>query len=108
MLSKLLKKMEEEYAEYKLLLESCSPRKIIEKSYETAMKSEIIFAVSESSDLDEEGIKLLYDIEKPLDYLYSEWIDNDLSLMDVFKASIGDSVSTLLQINVAAEEENEI
>lgn len=108
MLNELLKKMNDEYEEYKLLLESCSPRKIIEKSYETTIKNEIIFAISESSsDLDDEGIKLLCNMEKPLDFLYSEWLNNDISLMEKFKTSIGDSVSALLQ-NEAAEEENEI
>ncbi|MBP3923199.1 MAG: DUF3848 domain-containing protein [Ruminiclostridium sp.] len=108
MLNELLKKMNDEYEEYKLLLESCSPRKIIEKSYETAMKGELIFVIDGSSDeLDDESVKLLCGMDKPLDFLYSEWIDCDLSISETLQDSVKNAVRKQMEIMRATEKEEE-
>ncbi len=70
-------------------LKSSSPEKIIEKAYEFVMREDILLAV-EGDDLLIPKAKALLKLDKPLDAIYHEWLDNDFTHMDMVRDTISD------------------
>ena len=90
----LLKKMQAEYDNFISDIEKLSPSEIICKSYEIAMKEDILISV-ECAGLDNEDILALSSVENPLDTLYSDWLNRDYSYMDLLEDSIRDCTADL-------------
>ena len=95
LISKVVQKMKKEYNDYVDKISILSPKEIIDKSYETVYKYEIL----EMFECDECGIFLdpvdeqmpyeeLLAMDNPLEFLYSEWLKWDGSVLDELERSI--------------------
>lgn len=89
-------KMESELNSYKKKLETLTPKEIIDKSYETTMKEELIcLFYPESSRYDLDGIKALKNEKEPLETLYQGWMDSDLNINQLLEEITDDIVAEL-------------
>ena len=88
--SDLFLKVKEEFEEYKEKLFSMSPEEVYEHSYETAIKENMLI-IFELDSMIEEHAKALLKMKCPLEYCYSEWLENDISSMDDLRDTIKDS-----------------
>ena len=76
----LYTKLEMELSEYKKGLLELSGKEIIDKSYETVIKEEMIYSFyPESEKFDINEIKALKNQENSLNALYQGWMDSDLN-----------------------------
>ena len=85
----LYKKLENELAEYKKELMLLTPEEILSQAYDYTVREDIVFCL-EYSDLTCEQAEALLKEEKPLELLYRNWLDTDISYMD----KIYDSIET--------------
>lgn len=99
----LLEKMNREYKEYLKRLELKSPKEIINSSYETVFKEDIIAAV-EMQTLEPEHIKALLSVEYPLDYCYDEWLREDITYMDELRYCVKRYAKYILETQKELEE----
>ena len=89
---KLVEKIHKEQKEYLENLKKQPADKIIEASYETCYRNEIV-CLLESSDIDdEEDIAILLAMSDTLDELYAEWLSADCSVCDMLLDVIFDYV----------------
>lgn len=82
-------------AEFDSLLEELKglpPETIIDRAYEKVLKEDFL-AHLEPGSLNHWEIDALLTFEKPLASLYGEWMDNDLSHMDLIRQTCDDLVS---------------
>ena len=75
----LREKMQNEYDEYSTSLLKFTPQQIMDHSYETAIKLEVL-SVIESSPLTQKEAKSLCKLKYPLDEIYHRWLKNDRSI----------------------------
>lgn len=90
----LVSKVEKEYDDYKKLLLELPKEKIIEKSYETAVKQEFIDEVK-YMDLCIYEKKALMNREHLLDECYNDWLDYDGRLSEALDNSFEETVTYL-------------
>ena len=92
----LYEKLENELALYKKDLESLSAKEIIDKSYETAIKEEVIYLFyPESKEFDLDELKALKNEKNSLDTLYQGWMDCDMNICELVEDSARDTVEDL-------------
>ena len=84
-------------------LELKSPKEIINSSYETVFKEDIIAAV-EMQTLEPEHIKALLSVEYPLDYCYDEWLREDITYMDELRYCVKRYAKYILETQKELEE----
>ena len=88
---KLYKRINNDYQHYLKDLETKSIKDIIDSSYETAIKEELVsFFIPESQYFSNEQIEILNKKDHPLDVLYLEWIHNDRSISEELRATVDD------------------
>ena len=86
---KLYKKMELEYNDFILDLKKQSKEKILDSAYEKIFKEEMLsLLIPDNREYSEEEIQVLSKIKKPLDFLYREWLDLDISINDLLMESV--------------------
>ena len=86
---KLYDKIKAEYQEYENALFNMTPAEIINHSDETSTKYDILTIITGGHILTYEAVEKLLALDKPLDWLYHEWIDNDIEKKaDIYKESI--------------------
>lgn len=85
----LYEKMAEEQQIFVDELKNSSPDLIIEMAYELIMREDILLAI-EGEELPDDKAQALLKLEKPLDAIYREWLDNDFSHMDMVRDTISD------------------
>ncbi len=94
----LYDKLENELSSYKSSLTELSSKEIIDKSYETAMKEELIcFFYPNSEQFDFEEIKALKQEENSLNSLYQGWMDCDLNICQLLEDSVRDTLEELVE-----------
>ena len=92
----LYEKLENELASYKKELESLTVKEIIDKSYETAIKEEVIYLFyPESKEFDLDELKALKNEKNSLDTLYQGWMDCDMNICELVEDSARDTVEDL-------------
>lgn len=85
---KLLRyKTARDMTEYKNSLMKLPPEKIMDSAYEFTMKNELYLLV-DAGELSARQVDTLLTYEHPLEALYGEWLDCDLSFDDVLRDSI--------------------
>ena len=92
----LYEKLEQELTSYEQELSTLTIKEIIDKSYETTVKEDIIYLFSPQSkqfNLDE--IKALKNEKNSLETLYQGWMDFDSNINQIFEDSVRDTVSDL-------------
>lgn len=92
----LYDKLESELFSYKKDLESLSAKEIIDKSYETSIKEEVIYLFyPESKKFDLDEIKALKNEKNSLETLYQGWMDCDMNICELVEDSARDTVEDL-------------
>ena len=95
---KLYQKMEHEFNSYIEKLKKLPPEKIILGSYEKIMKEEMMLSFYPDNEMyDINQIKALNNYDKPLDKLYSDWMDSDISFNGVIEDSITNTLNDLVK-----------
>lgn len=91
----LIAKIEQEYSEYKQnLVKNLTPEEIIEKSYETTFKEEIM-SILENSTLGRNEIKALLNTDKVLDKMYKKYMNIETSMLDTMTDIVRDIVEDI-------------
>jgi hypothetical protein len=78
----LYEKLSAEYAAFIDALKDASPDKIIDSAYEKVFKEDILSCFEYGDSFSEKQIAALLALEYPLDGLYFNWLDTDVSHMD--------------------------
>ena len=96
---KLYKKVENEFNEYIKKLKKLPLDKIINKSYETAIKEEFkSLCYHEFNILSDNDVKYLLKKEQPLQTLYDCWLDSNANINELLSTVIEHELSNLKQI----------
>lgn len=94
----LYSKLESEFNSYKKELETLTSKEIIDKSYETTMKEELMclfYPESQRYDLDE--IKALKNEKNSLETLYQGWMDSDLNINQLLEDNTDEIIAELAE-----------
>ena len=98
-------KLEREYDNFIVDLMVEPPEKIIEKSYEKVIKEEMLNVITEDRDsLTLLEARILYSKKYPLDFLYQEWLSNDLNIQEELICSISQAVDDELSLRIDSQE----
>ena len=90
----LYNKMSKEQENFIQVLKQSTPDKIIEKAYEIVMREDILLSI-EGKDMPVSKAKQLLKLDKPLDSIYQEWLENDYSHMEMIEDTINDFADKL-------------
>ena len=92
----LYEKLEQELTSYKQELSTLTTKEIIDKSYETTVKVEVIYLFyPESKQFEIDELKALKNEKNSLETLYQGWMDSDLNINQILEDSVRDTVSDL-------------
>ena len=83
-------------------LKTLTPEQIIDRSYEKAMRDDILMTFENdymSEHLSEKQVKELLKLDCPLAVCYAEWLDTDVSHMDMLRDTIDDFTKKLVEEN---------
>lgn len=69
-------KMQHEYIVFLDDLKELPVAEALERSYEKTIKQELLY-MCEETDLPQEQAKVLYEMKKPLDGIYQDWLKSD-------------------------------
>jgi hypothetical protein len=84
----LYNKLSAEYAEFIDRLKFSPPTDIIDAAYEKTFKEDIVSCFEYGVNLNRREIAALLVLDRPLDELYRNWLDTDVSHMDDLSDSI--------------------
>lgn len=92
----LYEKLEQELTSYKQELSTLTTKEIIDKSYETIVKEEVIYLFyPESKQFEIDELKALKNEKNSLETLYQGWMDSDLNINQILEDNVRDTVSDL-------------
>ncbi len=94
--NQISEKLNKEFEEYKNELKTKDEDYIIERSFETYYKDNIVLATSNTEFTDEE-IKILLGKENLLDELYNDWMSYDVDEIEGYLDFINDSKDKIMQ-----------
>lgn len=86
----LYEKVQAEYDAFIEELKRMTPEQIIERAYEKVTKENMVMAIQDK-ELTYTEAKALCREKYPLDCMYREWLDTDVSGMQMLKDSIDDA-----------------
>lgn len=89
--SQIYERASAEYAEFIKDLEQKTPQEIFDFAYEIVLKADIL-CLLESHDMSKKEINVLLTLEKPLDSIYTSWMDSDHSHMDMLQQTMDDLI----------------
>ena len=89
--SQLYERASAEYSGFIEALKQKTPQEIIDAAYEITLKEDILLFL-ESHDMSKKEINVLLTLEKPLDSIYTGWLDKDHSHMDMLQETMGDLI----------------
>ena len=81
-------------------LKTLPPEQIIDRSYEKAMRDDILMTFENdymSEYLSEKQVKELLKLDCPLAACYAEWLDTDVSHMDILRDTIDGYAKRLVE-----------
>lgn len=90
----LYKKVSKEFSDFISNMKKLPPDKIIEQAYEKVIKQDLLIVLCER-ELLQECVYLLNRQQYPLDFLYNEWLNNDLSYNDLCRGTLNDCIFRL-------------
>ncbi len=90
----LYSKLNKEFDQFIEKLEKLSPKEIISRSYEKVFKEDIVMCFEEGF-VEEEDVEKLLEKENLLDFLYNEYLDSDVSYMEMLRDNITSSINIL-------------
>lgn len=86
----LYEKVQAEYDNFIEELKRMTPEQVIEKAYEKVAKENMVMAIQDK-ELTPSEAKALCREKYPLDRMYREWLDTDVSEMQMLKDSIDET-----------------
>ena len=86
----LYEKVRVEYERFIEALKKMTPEQVIEKAYEKVIKEDMVTEIQQRN-LEPDEAKALCSEDHPLDLMYQEWLDTDVSEMQMLKDSIDDT-----------------
>ena len=86
----LYEKVQAEYDAFIEELKQMTPEQVIDRAYEKVTKEKMVMVIQENN-LEPYEAKALCREKYPLDRMYQEWLDTDVSYMDLLKDSIDDT-----------------
>lgn len=92
----LYKKVQAEYDTFIEEIKKQPSENVIERAYEIVTKQNMVVIIQESNLTPVEA-KSLYREKYPLDRMYREWLDTDVSEMQMLKDSIDDTAKTAVK-----------
>ena len=98
-------KLEKELNKYKEEMQTKSVDYVLDKSYETTCRNELVY-IGYSSYVDEYELKALLKMDGVLDFLYDEWFDCDVQFSQAFEDSLSDVIIELGKDEKKSEERN--
>lgn len=84
----IYKNAQKEYTDLLNSLEKETPKIIINHAYEIMIKQELLGLLETFDDLPDSNKQVLFPIEQPLSYLYSEWLSNDNTMLEDLRDTI--------------------
>ena len=81
-------KMKKELESFKADLMTKSPKEILEGAYELTMKEDLLCIFEMEDRFSDKECRALLKCKAPLDYLYQEWMDTDVTYMDMLRDSV--------------------
>jgi len=72
-----------EVIEYLAKTNEISPIRLVNEAHEMAQKQSILLILEDDTAIDDRMVEILLSTEYPLDGIYQEWLDNDLSTKDM-------------------------
>ena len=90
-------------------LKTLPPEQIIDRSYEKAMRDDILMTFENdymSEYLSEKQVKELLKLDCPLAACYAEWLDTDVSHMDMLRDIIDSYAKRLVEENEEHKQNN--
>lgn len=79
---RLYEKLSAEYEQFIENLKTAPPDKIIQSAYEKVFKEDILMCFEDSDPFSEQEIVALLALDSPLNALYHNWLDTDVTYMD--------------------------
>jgi hypothetical protein len=86
-LERLLERMRGEYDEFVGETLKKPPKGILEAAYEKVFKEELVI-IAECDKLTDEQVAALLTLDNPLDELYWNWLDTDVSFTDILEDTV--------------------
>ena len=86
----LYEKVRVEYESFIEALKKMTPEQVIEKAYEKVIKEDMVTEIQQRN-LEPDEAKALCSEDHPLDLMYQEWLDTDVSYMGLLRDSIDDT-----------------
>lgn len=84
---KLLRKMDEEYQDFRRRIETLPANLALEHAFEDLAKRDILFAIKEGT-FDDKQAKALLKLPKPLETCYQYWLKEETDYMEVLSNSL--------------------
>lgn len=104
---KIRKKLYYEYNVFIDNLKTLSPEQIIEKAYEKVAKEDILSVFECNNALDYNQARVLLSMKNPLNYLYYEFLDTEISNKDLVSDCVHDAAKKAVK-EIKEERQSEI
>ena len=85
-------KMKKELDAFKADLMTKPPKDILDAAYELTIKEDLLCIFETEDRFTDKECRALLKCKAPLDYLYQEWMDTDVTYMDVLRDSVQNAV----------------
>lgn len=91
-------KMKKELDAFKADLMTKPPKDILDAAYELTLKEDLLCIFEMKDRFSDKECRALLKCKAPLDYLYQEWMDTDVTYMDVLRDSVQMSVDKQVEL----------
>ncbi len=95
--NRLYTKLKNEYMSYIENIKKLPPEKIIENSYNIAIRQEFVDMFYGTSDYNKYELKILLEKENTLDFLYEDWCDSDGGIHSVLEERLDSTLYDLTE-----------
>ena len=93
----LMKKLENEYSEFKEQFMSLSPKEAVDNVYELVVKQEILDSFNYDMSYDKEKLQALLKQDNLLSQAYDEWLSTDGNLREALQYSVDNVVEMAVE-----------
>ena len=93
----LMKKLENEYSEFKEQFMSLSPKEAVDNAYELVVKQEILDSFNYDMSYDKEKLQALLKQDNLLSQAYDEWLSTDGNLREALQYSVDNVVEMAVE-----------
>lgn len=100
----LYEKVQAEYDAFIEELKQMTAEQVIEKAYQKVIKEEMVTEI-QNGNLEQVEAKALCREKFPLEHMYQDWLDTDVSHMEMLKNSIDDTAKKAVKEMKAKQRE---